>query len=466
MNFIQRNPNDPKYQEFHDGEYEYWPMDDSIKTKSISIPAALVSGLELLAAAAAAGLLAVALAVMYVLSSPLAISENSAVINTNVYNNYENQAIVYTLSVLEAPEVLPYSILFWRSFSHWIGGMGVLVFVLAIIPLSDNRSMHLMRAEVPGPIVGKLVPKMRDTAKILYAVYTAMTIILIVLLVIGKMPLFDAVCSAFGTAGTGGFSTNSASIAYYQSSYIEIVISIFMLLFGINFNLYYLIIIGRVREALKSEELRWYLIIMGAATLAIAANIYSTYQNVSDSLRFSFFQVSSIMTTTGFATADFAAYWPQFSQHLLLLLMVIGASAGSTGGGMKVARIILAMKALRRNIHENLHPTEVRRVKMNGQGVDEKVLANLHGYLIAYVGILIISFLIISLDGFSMETNISAVFATFNNIGPGFGAVGPTMNYYAYSNLSKIVMIFNMLAGRLEIMPMLVLFSRTTWRTK
>ena len=370
-------------------------------------------------------------------------------------------------SILSNVEGLSRGLLYWRSFSHWVGGMGVLVFLMAIVPLSGKNggfTLHILRAECPGPSVGKMVPRMKKTALILYLIYTGLTVIDFILLCLAGMPVFDAFCHAVGTAGTGGFGVRNDSLAGYSPA-AQTITTVFMFLFGVNFSCYYLILLKRFKDVFHDEELRAYLLIIFASIAVISLNIRGLYGSLGEAIHHAAFQVGTVMSTTGFATADFDL-WPALSKSIMLILMLGGACAGSTGGGLKIARFVLMLKALRRNIHENLHPTEVRRVKMNGQGVDEKVLANLHGYLIAYVGILIISFLIISLDGFSMETNISAVFATFNNIGPGFGAVGPTMNYYAYSNLSKMVMIFNMLAGRLEIMPMLVLFSRTTWRTK
>lgn len=372
-------------------------------------------------------------------------------------------------SVLSSVEELPKCILFWRSFSHWIGGMGVLVFVLAIMPLSDNRSLHLMRAEVPGPVVGKLVPRMRDTAKILYGVYTAMTIILAVLLVAGGMPPFDSICHAFGAAGTGGFSVKNAGIMYYQgsymqSSYFEIVLSVFMLLFGANFNLYYLILIKHGKEALKSEELRWYMIIVAFAVITIAASVFSLYKNVGESLRLAFFQVSSIITTTGYATADFANQWPQYSQHLLVLLMIIGASAGSTGGGLKVSRVILLIKSAFQKSRQLLHPRAVSVIRLENKTVDADTLQNTSVYFMIYILIICVSTLLLSLDGFDFTTNLSAELACFNNIGPGLSLVGPVGNYGFYSPLCKMLLSVNMLFGRLEIFPMLVLFSPQVWR--
>ncbi len=367
-------------------------------------------------------------------------------------------------TILPDPEALPKCLLFWRSFTHWIGGMGVLVFVLAVAPLSENRSLHLMRAEVPGPVVGKLVPRMRDTAKILYGVYSVMTVALIVLLLCGGMPLFDSICHAFGAAGTGGFSVKTAGIAFYDSAYIEIVLSIFMLLFGVNFNLYYLLLIKRFKEVVKSEELRWYGIIVGLSTLAVAWNIFSIYGEAEVSLRHALFQVSSIMTTTGYSTVDFANEWPQFSQTLLVLLMLIGACAGSTGGGLKVSRLILLVKASGQEIRHLIHPRAVSTIRLEGRPVEDSTLSHTRIYFVIYAGVIAVSMLLLSLDGFDFATNFSAEMACFNNIGPGIGLVGPMDNYLSFSNFSKLLLSLNMLLGRLEIYPLLVLFSYRMWK--
>lgn len=367
-------------------------------------------------------------------------------------------------SVLPAVEVLPKCLIFWRSFSHWIGGMGVLVFVLAVVPLADNRSLHIMRAEVPGPVVGKLVPRMRETAKILYGVYSVMTVILIVLLVIGGMPLFDSVCHAFGAAGTGGFAIKNAGIAYYNSAYIDIVLSVFMLLFGINFNLFYFILIGRASIAFKNEEARWYCIIVAAATLLIAGSILPIYKTTGESLRYAFFQVSSIITTTGYATADFANAWPQFSQHALVLLMIFGACAGSTGGGLKISRLIILVKTFRDEVHRTIHPRMVSVIRMDGKAIDAQTISGVRVYFVIYMLIIFVSTLLLSFDQFDFTTNLTAELACFNNIGPGLGLVGPYGNFSIYSPFSKVLLTFNMLLGRLEIFPMLVLFAPGIWR--
>ena len=368
-------------------------------------------------------------------------------------------------SVLPAVEPLSKGVLYWRSFSHWLGGMGVLVFLLAFTQSGGKGqgfTMHLLRAESPGPNVGKLVPKMRKTAAILYLLYICLTILNVIFLLFGKMPLLEAVCTAFGTAGTGGFGIKNDSIAGY-SPYLQNVTTVFMALFGINFSCYYLLLIGNFRSVFKDEELRMYLGILVGATLLIAWNLRGFYPTLGETFRHAAFQVSSIMTTTGFATTDFGR-WPAFSQSILLLLMVIGACAGSTGGGLKCARALLLFKGLKRNIHQVLHHRRVQAIRINDQVVEEKVLDNANAYLSAYVIILFLSFLVISLDGYSIGTNFSAVLACFNNIGPGLEAVGPTCNFGGYSALSKLVLILDMLAGRLEIFPILVLFSHSTWK--
>jgi len=370
-------------------------------------------------------------------------------------------------SILEQIEGLPYGILYWRSFSHWLGGMGVLVFLLAIPLRGEGGSgftMHLLRAESPGPNVGKLVPKMKQTAQILYILYIALTILNVVFLLLGGMPVFDAVCTAFGTAGTGGFGIKGDSIAGY-SPYIQNVCTVFMLLFGVNFSCYYLLLLGQVKNVLKDEELRMYLGIILASILLIIWNLRGFYDTMEETVRHVAFQVASIISSTGYATTDFDL-WPGFSKAILLSLMIIGACAGSTGGGFKCGRALLVVKNMLRSVRQLIRPQRVQVVRMNGQTVDEKVLANTNTYVAAYVIIIIASFLLISVDGFSITTNLSAVLACFNNIGPGFEAVGPTCNFASYSIFSKLVLIWDMLAGRLEIFPILILFSRTTWRQR
>ena len=370
-------------------------------------------------------------------------------------------------SVVPNVEGLSKGILYWRSFSHWLGGMGVLVFLLAVAP-GDGQgkgfTMHLLRAESPGPNVGKLVPKMRKTAAILYIIYIVMTVINVIFLLCGGMSLFESLCTAFGTAGTGGFGIKNDSLASY-SPYIQNVTTVFMFLFGINFGCFYLLLLRQFRGVFKDEELRVYIGVVVVAIAIITLNIRGLYSTLEETIRHAAFQVSSVITTTGFATTDFDL-WPSLSKTVLLVLMVIGACAGSTGGGIKVARVLLLFKSLRRNIRQVMHPNRVQVVRNNGAVVEEQVLENTHAYLAAYVVIFIVSVLLISIDGFSSTTNISAVLACFNNIGPGLEAVGPTCNFSGFSVFSKIVLSLDMLAGRLEIFPILALLSRSTWKNR
>ena len=367
-------------------------------------------------------------------------------------------------SILSDVEAMSKSLLYWRSFSHWIGGMGVLVFLLALVPMVGKNTgftMHLLRAESPGPNVGKLVPKMKQTALILYCIYILLTVVNIIFLLIGRMPVFDAICTAFGTAGTGGFGIKNDSIASY-SPYIQNVCTVFMLLFGVNFSCYYLLLIKQVKAVLKDEELHVYLGIVFVSIVMLTLNVRGMYDTLGETIRHAAFQVASIVTTTGFATTDFDL-WPAFSKAIILFLMTIGACAGSTGGGFKCGRALLVFKSLRRNIRKVLNPQKIQVVRNNNAMVSEKVLDTTNAYLAAYVVITILSFIIVSLDGFSVTTNFSAVLSCFNNIGPGLEVVGPTCNYGDYSILSKLVLIVDMLAGRLEIFPMLILLSRSTW---
>lgn len=370
-------------------------------------------------------------------------------------------------SILTDVEALSKGTMYWRSFSHWLGGMGVLVFLLALAPSGEHGSgftMHLLRAESPGPNVGKLVPKMRTTARILYLMYVLLTALDLMFLTLGGMPVFEAVCTAFGTAGTGGFGIRNDSMAGY-SPYIQNVCTVFMLLFSINFSCYYLLMIRQVKAVFKDEELRLYLAIVAGSILLIALNLRGYYDTVGETIRHAAFQVASIVTTTGFATTDFDL-WPGFSKGILLVLMIIGACAGSTGGGLKVGRALLIFKNLRRNVRRLLNPNRVESVRLNGAKISEDILNNTNSYLAAYTIILLGSFLLVSVDGLSVTTNISAVISCVNNIGPGFDAVGPTCNFNVFSGFSKLVLIFDMLAGRLEIFPILVLFSKSTWRRK
>ena len=367
-------------------------------------------------------------------------------------------------SVLPQVETLSMGNLYWRSFTHWLGGMGVLVFVLAIgrgREKNDGYTMHLLRAESPGPKVEKLVPKMRDTTKILYFIYFFLTVLNVIFLLIGRMPLFDAVCTAFGTAGTGGFGVKNDSIAGY-SPYLQNVCTVFMLLFGVNFSCYYMLAIRQVKNVFKDEELRFYLGMVAGSILLITWNVRGLYGTMEEAVRHAAFQVSSIVTTTGFATTDFDL-WPSFSRAILLGLMIVGACAGSTGGGFKCGRALLLIKSLRRNVRQILHPRKVQVVRVNGQMVAERVLDNTNAYLAAYAFIVVFSFIVISIDGFSPITNFSAVLACFNNIGPGLESVGPTCNFGDYGLVSKALLVVDMLAGRPEIFPILILFSRSTW---
>ena len=373
-------------------------------------------------------------------------------------------------SILASVEQLPHCILFWRSFSHWIGGMGVLMFILAIMPMSEERSMHLMRAEVPGPVASKLVPRMRDTAKILYGVYTAMTVILAVLLIAGGMPVFDALCNSFGVAGTGGFGVRDSvnglcGIAVYQSAYIETVMAVFMLLFGVNFNLYYFILIGKAKAALKSEELHVYALIVLSAIVLISINTYNATIGVFGTFRNALFQVASLISSTGYGSVDFVALWPTFSQTLLVACMFVGACAGSTGGGFKVSRVMICVKSGAAEIRQLLHPRAVQIVRLEGKPVERAVMRSTFGYLALYLLIFIVSTLFLSLQsGTDFTTNFTAELACLNNIGPGLGRVGPMGNYGFYHPALKMLLSFNMLTGRLELFPMIVLFSPMAWR--
>jgi trk system potassium uptake protein TrkH len=370
-------------------------------------------------------------------------------------------------SILNDVEALSMGMLYWRSFSHWLGGMGVLVFLLALAPSGEHGSgftLHLLRAESPGPNVGKLVPKMRTTARILYLMYVLLTALNLMFLALGGMSVFEAVCTAFGTAGTGGFGIRNDSLASY-SPYIQNVCTVFMLLFGVNFTCYYLILVRQVKSVFKDEELRMYLGIVAGSILLIVLNLRGYYDTIGETVRHAAFQVASIISSTGYATTDFDL-WPGFSKAILLVLMIFGACAGSTGGGLKMGRALLIIKNLRRNIRRLLNPKRVEVVRMNGTKISEEVLNNTNTYLAAYVVILVVSFLLISVDGLSVTTNLSAVVSCVNNIGPGLEAVGPTCNYSVFSWFSKLVLIFDMLAGRLEIFPILMLLSKSTWRHK
>lgn len=362
-------------------------------------------------------------------------------------------------SILPNVEELSHCMLFWRSFTHWIGGMGVLVFLLAIIPLSGGSNINLMRAESPGPSVGKLVPKIKYTARILYLLYLALTALQILLLAAGRLPLFDSICTALGTAGTGGFGIKADSIAGY-SPYIQWVVTIFMILFGVNFNFYYLIIFGKIKDALHMEEVIYYILIILAAVGIIFTQIYTPSLGIENALRHSSFQVASIITTTGFATVDFDL-WSEAAKTVLVFLMFIGACAGSTGGGIKVSRFVIETKSIIRELYSFIHPKSVRRIKMDGKPVEHEVIRTVNVYFITFLFIFSASLLALSFEGNDLITNFTAVAATINNIGPGLAMVGPTQSFVHFNIFSKYVLMFDMLAGRLELFPLLILFHPT-----
>lgn len=368
-------------------------------------------------------------------------------------------------TILTDVESISRGLLFWRSFSHWIGGMGVLVFAMAILPMTDGRAMHLMRAEVPGPTVGKISSKLRDSAKILYEIYFVLTVIEVIILCAGGMPLYDSLIHSFGTAGTGGFSNKALSVGAYNNPFFEVVIGVFMLLFGINFNLYYFILPRHFRDAFRSEELRVYLGIVAFSTITITINIAGLYDNVGTALRTAFFQVSSIVTTTGYATADFNL-WPNYSRTLLVLLTFMGACAGSTAGGLKISRIIIFFKAAKQDLNKMLHSHAITTVRFEGKALDEKTLRGVHNYFNIYMLLFAGSVLLVSLDGFDLVTTFTAVATCFNNVGPGLEVVGPMGSFADFSDPVKLLLSFDMLAGRLELYPILALFSPRLWRKR
>ena len=367
-------------------------------------------------------------------------------------------------TILTDVESLPKGLLFWRSFTHWVGGMGVLVLSLALLPKMGTRSIYLMRAESPGPSVDKLVPRVGNNAKILYQLYVWLSVLMLIALLCTGMNLYDALIHVFGAAGTGGFSNYNASVGAFNSAAVEIIIGVFMALFGVNFSMYYYMLRRNWRVCASNSELRTYVGLVLGASVLIALNIMPQYGGkFFTSLRYSFFQVSSIMTTTGYATADFDV-WPQFSRTLLVGLMLVGACAGSTGGGIKVIRVQLLAKGMIREIRRTIHPRSVNTVRLDGRTVDDGMISGVLSFFFAYMCVLVVSTLIISLDGFSFETNLTAVIATLSNIGPGLGMVGPTGNFSAFSDLSKVVLSLCMLIGRLEIFPMLMLLAPSAWR--
>lgn len=367
-------------------------------------------------------------------------------------------------TILTDIEALPKSLLFWRSFTHWIGGMGILVFMLAVMPKSNARMMHVMKAEVPGPKVDKLVARTRVTAQILYCMYLALSVIETIFLLCGGLSFFDALTVTFSTAGTGGFASYNASIAAFNSVYVEVVVTVFMFLFSINFNLYYLAIIGQIGRAVKSEELRWFVGIVAVAIGIITLNILSVCGSFAEALRYSSFQVVSVMSTSGFITADFIQ-WPQLSQTVLLILMFIGACVGSTGGGIKVGRIMILIKSGIREIRRLLTPNTVLAVRIDKKPVEEAVVSGSAGFLAVYTCLMLAATLLISFDGFDFTTNFTSVVTCINNIGPTLGnVIGATGNFSVFSDFSKVVLSFCMLAGRLNIFPVVMLLSPSTWK--
>ena len=366
-------------------------------------------------------------------------------------------------SILTEVEALDQCMLFWRSFSHWLGGMGILVFMLALVNFSGGQANHLLRAESPGPSVSKMVPNMRKSAAILYGIYMAMTAVEIVLLIAGGMPVFDSLCTAFGTAGTGGFGVKSASIGYYDSYYLQGVISVFMILFGVNFNVYFLLLMRKFSASVRNTEVRTYFAIIAASTLIITLNIVDLFANAFDAFHHALFSVASIITTTGFSTVDFNQ-WPELSRMILVLLMIVGACAGSTGGGVKVSRLVILVKALTSEVRKLLHPRSVKVLTIDGKQVSQEVVQGVQNYMILYAIVTVISMLLVSLDNLDLVTTVTSVMATLNNIGPGLGLVGPVGSYAMFSPLAKIVLTLDMLFGRLELFPMLILLMPSTWR--
>ena len=366
-------------------------------------------------------------------------------------------------SILPDVEALDHCMLFWRSLTHWLGGMGILVFMLAVVNFGGGETNHLLRAESPGPSVGKVMPNMRKSAYTLYGIYAFMTVVLVILLVLGGMPLFDSLCHAFGTAGTGGFGVKAASVGYYDSRYLQAVIGVFMVLFGVNFNVYFFLLMRKFKTAIRNTEVWTYLGIIAASTLVIATNVLSVFPSFADALHHAFFSVSSVITTTGFVTVDFDK-WPELSRIILLMLMVVGACAGSTGGGFKVSRGVIIAKAAAHEVRKLLHPRSVKVLTMDGKQISRETVSGVFGYLAVYVAVTVISFLLVSLDNYDFVTTVTAVEATLNNIGPGLSMVGPAGNFSFFSPLSKVVLTLDMLFGRLELFPMLILLMPSTWR--
>lgn len=365
-------------------------------------------------------------------------------------------------SILSSVEGLSHTALFWRSFTHWIGGMGVLVFLLAIIPMSGGSNINLMRAESPGPSVGKLVPRIRRTAFILYAIYLAMTIIETICLLFTGLNLFDSLCLSFGTAGTGGFAIRNDSFMSYGPA-IRWIVGIFMLLFAINFNAYYYILLKEIKKAISMEEIKTFLILVFASVVIVFVSILNMYQNAFDALTDAFFQVGTVVSTTGYGSADFDL-WPTTAKYTLCFMMFMGACAGSTGGGVKVSRLIILFKTIKQEIASMIHPKVVKKITMDKHVVDDDIIRSTNAFFATYVGLFLISMLLISFNGFDLTTTFTSVLATLNNIGPGLSLVGPTCNYGFFSTFSKYVLIFDMLAGRLELFPMLLIFIPSIYK--
>lgn len=367
-------------------------------------------------------------------------------------------------SILPDVEALSHASIIWRSFTHWVGGMGVFVFILSLLPMIGGSTMQLMKAESPGPSVDKFVPKVRDTAKLLYSIYIVITVIQVVILLLAKMPLFDTLTLTFGTVGTGGFGTKNDSLGSYTSLQ-QTIITFFMIISGINYSFYFLIISKKFKDAFHLEEVRWYLGIILVAVLLITLNIYHLYGGIGESLKHAFFQVGSIITTTGYSSTDFNL-WPEFSKTILILLMIIGACAGSTAGGFKISRMLILLKSIKTELSIMIHPREIKKIRMDGHVVKSEVLRTAHVYLVIYWTFFLISILLISIDNFDFTTNFTAVAATFNNIGPGLAGVGPMSNFNCYSVFSKFVLMIGMLIGRLELYPIMLLLLPATWKRK
>ena len=383
---------------------------------------------------------------------------------TNFINALFESAAGFTTtgsSIFTEVESLPRAILMWRSFTHWIGGMGVLVFIMAFLPLSGGQNMHIMRAESPGPEVSKLVPKVKHTALILYSIYLGLTVIYFIILLISGMNVFESLTTAFATAGTGGFGFRNDSFASFTAAQ-QIIVTVFMLVFSINFNSYYLILRLKLRDAINAEVRAFVIIVIGAIAI-ITLNIYKSYDSVGEAIRHAAFSVASLISTTGFATENFDL-WPSLSKTVLVLVMFIGACAGSTGGGMKVSRILILFKGFTREIYTLIHPKQVKKITMDKRPVDREVVRSVNAYIACFILVFTTSLLLITLDNRDLETNFTAVAATINNIGPGLSGVGPASNFRDFSAFSKIVLTFNMIAGRLELFPMLILFSSATWK--